>query len=122
MRQYSQRCPARRATSARTWSLMSLATGEDLASFRLGHSQDVLKLHEMVQLRHLFRRQAFFLLSLDQLSDSALRFGRGQELSNRFRGCARGDELDNLEIGGVGRTHPVLILHHERRWPRRCSQ
>jgi hypothetical protein len=43
-------------------------------------------------------------------------------LSNRIRGCARGDELDNLEIGGAGRTHPVLILHYERRWRRRCSR
>src|SRR5450759_3591707 len=97
--------PARRATSARTCSPMSLATGEDLASFRLGHSQDVLKLHKMVQLRRLLLRQAFFLLSLDQFSDSALRFGRGQEMSDRFRGCARGDEVDNLEIGGADRTH-----------------
>src|ERR1035438_8009887 len=95
---------------------MSLATGEDLASFRLGHSQDVLKLYEMVQLRHLFLRQAFFLLSLDQLSDSALRFGRGQEIRNRFRSCARGDELDNLEIGGARQTHSVLIAHPERPW------
>ena len=76
----------------------SLATGEDLASFSLGHSQNVLQLHEMVQLRRLFRRQAFFLLSLDQLSDSALRFGRRQEMSNRFRSCARGNELDYLRI------------------------
>src|SRR5450759_3666046 len=94
--------PSRRATSARIWSPMSLAAGEDLASFRLGHSQDVLKLHAMVQLRRLLPRQAFFLLSLDQLSDSALRFGRGQEMSDCFRSCARGDELDNFEIGGAG--------------------
>src|ERR1035441_3928540 len=117
MRQYSQRCPARLATSARTCSLMSLATGEDLASFRLGHSQDVLKLHEVVQLRHFFLRQACFLLALDQLSDSALRFGRGQEMSNRFRSCARGDELHDLEIAGAGRTHSVLIFQHEHDQP-----
>src|ERR1039458_6434703 len=96
MRQYSQRCPARRATRARTCSLMPLATSEDLASFGFGHSQNVLKLHEMVQLRRFFRRQAFFLLTLDQLSDSALCFGRGMEIGDRFRSCARGDELDNL--------------------------
>src|SRR5665647_1771217 len=89
---------------------MSLVTGEDLAGFRLGQSEDVLKLDEMIQLRHLIRRQAFCLFSLDQLSDSALRFGRGQEMSDRFRSCARGDELDDLEIGGAGRTHTVLIL------------
>src|ERR1035438_7313883 len=82
MRQYSQRFPARRPTLARTCSVMSLATGEDLASFRLGHSQDVLKLHEVVQLRHLLLRQAFFLLSLDQLSDSTLCCGRGAEIGN----------------------------------------
>jgi hypothetical protein len=34
---------------------MSLATGEDLASLRFGHPQDVLKLHEVVQLGGLFR-------------------------------------------------------------------
>src|ERR1019366_1677949 len=101
---------------------MSLATGEDLASFQLGHSEDVLKLHEMAHLRRLLLRQAFFLLSLDQLSDSALRFGRGHEMSNRFWSGARGDELDNLEIGGAGRTHPALIVHHKRRWPRLCSR
>src|ERR1019366_10199253 len=108
----------RGATSARTCSLMSLATSEDLASFGLGHSQNVLKLHEMVQLRRLFRRQAFFLLTFDQLSDPALCFGRGMEMNDRFRSCACGDELDNLEIGGAGRTHSVLILHHRRCSPR----
>ena len=77
---------------------MSLATGEDLAGFRLGHSQDVLKLHEMVQLRHLFGRQALLFLAVNQFSDPALRFGRRQEMSNRFRSCARGNELDYLRI------------------------
>jgi hypothetical protein len=56
MRQYSQRWPARWATSARSRSLMSRATRKDLASSRLGHSQYVLQLHEVVELRLLFRR------------------------------------------------------------------
>jgi hypothetical protein len=72
------------ATSARSCSVMSLVTGEDLPSFRLGHSQDVLKLHEMVQLGRFFRRQACFLLTFDQLSDSTLCFGRGAEIGNRL--------------------------------------
>ena len=42
IRQYSQRPPARRATSARSASLMSLATREDVAGPRLGHSQNML--------------------------------------------------------------------------------
>ena len=87
---------------------MSLATCEDLTSFRLGHSQDVLKLHEVVQLSHLLLRQAFCLLSLDQLSDSALCVGRGVEIGDRFRSCARGDELDNLEIGGAANITAVF--------------
>ena len=53
-------------------------------------------------------------LTLDQAGDSPLRFGRGLEMNNRLRRCTRSDEVDNLEIGGAGRTHSCPILHEQR--------
>ncbi len=85
---------------------MSLATREHLASFHFSHSQDMLKLHEMVELSLFFLSQAALFLSLDQLGDPLLSLGRGLISRNRFRSCARCDELNDLEICGVA----VLIF------------
>jgi hypothetical protein len=52
---------------------MSVATREDLASFRLSHSQDVLQFHKVVQFGFLLRRQAVLFLALNQLGNSLLR-------------------------------------------------
>src|SRR5260370_41087195 len=90
---------------------MSLPTGENLASSCLCHSQDVFKLHEVIQLCLLLRRQAVVLLSLDQFGHSLLCFRRWPEVSHGFWSGTGCDEVDDLEIGGTGSAHRVLSLH-----------
>jgi len=70
---------------------MSLATREDLAGFRFGHSKDVLKLHEVIQLCLFVRRQTVLFFALDQGSGSLFGLRRRTEMANRFGGRARRD-------------------------------
>ncbi len=110
MRQYSQRQSVRRATSARSSWLMSLATSEDLAGSGFCHSQDVLQLHEVDEFCLLIGRKAFILLEVDQLGDSLLGLWRRPKMSDRFRRGTGGDKVDNLEVSGAG--HGSLAFNH----------
>ena len=91
---------------------MSLATTKQLLGLGSCHSQDVLELHEMIELRLLFRGQRGGLFALDKFGDAPLRFGRRAKMSDLGRSGSGRDKIDDLEVGGAGRTHSAFILLH----------
>jgi hypothetical protein len=106
---YSARC----ATWSRRRRLISRGTRENLAGFRLRHSQDMLQFLEVIDLRLFLKRQFAVLVALDQLGESLLSFKGRSKTCDRFRRGPGGDEFDNLEVGWAGDAHFIFMLSQE---------
>jgi hypothetical protein len=76
MREYSHWRLARSATWRRISSEISVATGENLAGFGFGHSQNLLQLHEMIELRFFLCGCPLLPLLVDQFLYPFLSLGR----------------------------------------------
>ena len=90
--------------------MISVGTSEDLAGLRLGHSQDVFQLFEVIEFGLFLPRQVVLFLALNQFGDSLLRLGRRSKTDNRLWGCTGSDEVDDLEVGRANCTHMALII------------
>jgi hypothetical protein len=89
---------------------MSVGTSEDLAGLRLGDSQDVFQLFEVIEFGLFLPRRAALFFALNQFDDPLLRLGRGSKRDNRLWSCTSRDEVDDLEISRANCTHMALII------------
>jgi hypothetical protein len=105
---------------------MSAGTSEDLAGLRLGHSQDVFQLFEVIELGLFLPRQVVFFLALNQCGDPLLGFKRRTKVHNCRWGCTGSDEVDDFEVGRANCTHTARIITlgdaFQKEMQRRASQ